>query len=55
MTNRWNNWKIKDTSLDPDIWFDDIYNLNLNFKNIKAKYEKYEDELKSHDFDVLPE
>ena len=41
VTNRWNNRKIKDTSLDPDIWFNELYNLNLKFKKIKAKYEKY--------------
>ena len=39
--NRWNNFNIKDTSLDPYIWFNAMYNLNLRFKNIKAKYEKY--------------
>ena len=30
-------------------------NLNLNFKKIKEKYEKDEDELKSHVFYVLPD
>ena len=29
--------------------------MNLKFKKIKAKYEKYEDERKAHVFDVLPE
>ena len=42
-TNRWNNCSINETSQDPDIWFNVLYNLNLMFKNIKAKYEKYED------------
>ena len=55
MTNRWNNCKIKDTSLYPDIWFNELYNLNLKFNKIEAKYEKYEDKLKAHVFDVLPE
>ena len=46
---------IKDTSQDPDIWFNELYNLNLYFKKIKDKYEKDEDEMKSHIVDVLPE
>ena len=52
LTNRWNNCDIKETSLDPDIWFNKLYNLNLRFKSIKSNYEKYEDELKAHVFDV---
>ena len=55
VTNRWNNCKIKDTSLDPDILFIEIYNLNLKFKKIKEKYGNDEDELKAHVFDVVPE
>ena len=55
MKKRWNNCKIKDTSLDPDIRFNEIYNLNLKFKKIKVKHEKYEDKMKAHVFDVLPE
>ena len=55
VTNRWNNCSIKDTSQDTDIWFNDLFNLNLKFKKIKAGYEKYEDEHKEHFFDVLPE
>ena len=55
VANRWNNCKIKDTSLDPEIWFNELYILNLKFKNIKAKYEKDEDELKAHVFYVLAE
>ena len=47
--------RIKDRSQDPDIWFNELFDLNLKFKNIKAKYEKYEDDLKAHVFDVLPE
>ena len=38
--NMWNNFNIKYTSLDPYIWFNDLYNLNLKFKSIQAKYEK---------------
>ena len=53
--NRWNNCKIKDTSIYPDIWFNELYNLNLNFKNIKVKYKKDEDKLKAHVLDFLPE
>ena len=55
VTNRWNNYNIKDTSMDPDIWFNELYNLNLKFKRIKAEYEKHEDEIKANVFDVLPE
>ena len=51
VTNRWNNCKIRNTSLDPDILFIEIYNLNLNFKKIKERYEKDEDELKRHVFE----
>ena len=54
VTKRWENCKIKDTSLDPDIWFNELYNINLKFNNIKAKYEKYEEKLKAHVFGVLP-
>ena len=43
VTNRWKNCKIKDTSLDPYFWFNELYNLNLKFNKIKANYEKYED------------
>ena len=43
VTNRWNKFSIDDTSQDPDIWFNELYNLNLKFMNIKAKYEKDED------------
>ena len=55
VTNGWNNCKIKGTSLDPYIWFNDLYNFNLKFKKIKAKYENDEYELKAHVFNVLPE
>ena len=53
VTNGWKNCKIKGTSLDPYIWFNDLYNFNLKFKKIKAKYENDEDELKAHVVDVL--
>ena len=36
-------------------WFNELFNVNLKFKNIKSKYEKDEDKLKSHVFDVLSE
>ena len=55
MTNRWNNCKIKEISLYPDISFNELYNLNLEFKNIKAKHEKDEDKLKSRLLYVLPD
>ena len=57
VTNRWNNFRIKDTIQDHDIWFDEIFYFNLKFKKIKIRYEKDEDEdvLKSRVFDVLPE
>ena len=31
---------IKDTSKYTDIWFNEIFNLNLKFNNIKEKYDK---------------
>ena len=42
-TNIWNNCIINETSQDPDIQFNGLYNLILRFKNIKAKYENDED------------
>ena len=54
-TNRWNNFGIKDTIQDPNICFNELFNLNLKLNNIKAKYEKDEDELKSHVSEILPE
>ena len=38
-TNRWKNCKTKEKILDPAIWFNELYNLNLKFNNIKSKYE----------------
>ena len=55
VTNRWKICRIKDTSQYPDIWFNELFNLNLKFKKIKAKYEEYEDEIKAQVFDFLPE
>ena len=55
VTNRWNNWRINDTSQDPDIWFNEFYNLNLKLNKIKSKYKRYEDEIKAHIFGVLAE
>ena len=54
VTNRCNNFRIKNTSKVPGIWFNERFNLNLKFKKVKGKYEKDEDNLKSHVFDVLP-
>ena len=55
VTNRCNNFRIKDTNQNPDICFNELLNLNLKFKDIKAKYEKDEDDMKAHFFYVLPE
>ena len=55
VTNRWNKCSIKDTSQDSDIWFNELYSLNLKFKKIKAKYGKDEDKLNAHVFNILPE
>ena len=38
VAKRWNNCRIKDTIQDPDIWFNELFNLNLKFKKIKEKY-----------------
>ena len=46
---------IKYKSQNNDIWFNKQFDLNLKFKKITAKYEKDEDEIKAHVFDVLPE
>ena len=54
VTNRCNNSRIKDTSQDPDIWFNELYKLNLEFKKIKANYENDEEKLKTDVFDILP-
>ena len=55
VTNIWNNCRIKDTSQDTDIWFNELFDLNLRLKKIKSKCEKYNYELKAHVFDVLTE
>ena len=39
VTNRWNKCKINNTILEPDVYFIEIYSLNLKFKRMKAKYE----------------
>ena len=52
--NMWNNCRIKETSQDQDMWFNELYNLRSKFKNTIAKYEKYVGELKAHVFYVLP-
>ena len=53
VTNIWNNFSIRDTSQDTDIWFNERFNFNLKFNKIKAKYEKDGDYMKSHVFDLL--
>ena len=42
------------TRQDPDICFNEQYNLNLKFNNIKENYERYEDGMKAYVFDILP-
>ena len=54
VTNMWNTLWIKDTSQDYDICFNELYILDLKFRKIKEKYEKDEDEMKTHVFDVFP-
>ena len=54
-TNIWNSFRIKDTIQDSHIWLNEAYNLNLNFKKIKEKYEKDKGEMMSPVFDVLPD
>ena len=41
---------IKDTSQDHNMWFNEIFNLNLKFKKIEEKYDKDESEIKAHVF-----
>ena len=55
VTNRWNNFRINDTRQSTHICFNGVFNLNLNFKKIKGKYEKNDNYLKASVFDVLPE
>ena len=55
VTNKCSKCRIRDTSQDPEIWYNELNNLNLDFKKIKDKYEKDEDEIKKYVFDVLPE
>ena len=46
---------MKDTSQDPNIWLNDLYNLSLKSKYIKEKHKEYEYEMNPHIYDVLPE
>ena len=55
MTTKWKIFRIKGTYQYPDICFNELFHLDLKFKKIKAKYEKDEDEMKSHLFVVPPE
>ena len=43
-----------ETSKYTYIWFNEPFNLNLKDLHAWATYEKDEDELKSHVFDILP-
>ena len=36
VTNIWSNCSIGDTSKDPDIWFNERFNLNLKFNKIRV-------------------
>ena len=54
VTNMWNAFRIKNTIQYLDIWFNELFNLNLNFIKIMVKYDKEEDDIKAHVFDVLP-
>ena len=40
VTNKWNTCRIKDTSQYTGIYFNELYNINLKFNNIKKHYEK---------------
>ena len=40
VTTSWKNFRIKDTSQNNDICFNELYNLSFKFKKIKEKYEK---------------
>ena len=53
--NRWNNCRNKETIQYPDIWFNKLYKQNLKFKNIKSRYEKNQDKVRSYVFGVLTE
>ena len=55
VTNRFNTCRIKDTSQDTDMWFNELYNLTLKLNKTKGKNEEDEDDMKAHVFDVLPE
>ena len=55
VTEIWNNFRIKDKRQDPDLLFNELYNLNLKFKKIKEKYEKYEYGMKARVFYVWTE
>ena len=55
VTTRWKFFRIKETSQDPYIWLNELFNLNFKFKKNEGKYEKDEDEMKSYVFDILSE
>ena len=55
VTKSWNNFRINHTSQDSNIWFNGLFNLNLKLIKFKEKYEKDEDNMRAHVFDVSPE
>ena len=40
VTHIWNSCRIKDTIQDPDIWFNELFNLNLRLKKIRVNMRK---------------
>ena len=48
-------FRIKDKSQDPITWLNELHNINLNLNNIMGRYDRDEDEIKGHMFDILPE
>ena len=43
VTNKWNNFRIKDTIRDPEICFNELFYLNFKLNRIKEKYDNDED------------
>ena len=35
ITSRWNTYRIKEANQNPDIWFNEVYDLNFKFNKIK--------------------
>ena len=55
VTNIWNNFSTGYTIQYLDIWFNELFSLNLKFNKIKAKYEKGVYFMKAHVFDFPTE